>query len=173
MLNQGLLPTDKDQLAEYLNAFLDSFDGVQNETELRTERINQHVAGFAELEIVRNIAFKLQMRAAYHFDHSIVVAEGRDMTNHVFVYAQYKFFVDCPLSVRAERRAAEYGYKGNSIDYWNVYNSLENRDAKDKSRTLHPLKYSPFLGVKKLNNTPPLEITLQRVRDNAPLAFAA
>lgn len=173
MLNQGLLPKDTNQLPEYLSAFLDSFDGVQNETELRTERINQHVADFAALEIVRNSAFKLQMRAAYYFDHPVVVAEGRDMTYHVFVYADYKFFVDCALSLRAQRRAAEYGYQANSVEYWNVYNSLENRDATDRSRPLHPLKYCPYLGVKKLNNTPPLEVTLQKVKNIATMIFAA
>lgn len=173
MLNQGLLPTDKSQLPEYLNAFLDSFDGVQNEQDLRTERINKHVASFAELEIVRNVAFKLQMRAAYYFDHPVVVAEGRDMTYHVFVYADYKFFVDCPLEIRAQRRAAEHGHQKNSVEYWNVYNSLENRDKTDKTRLLHPLKYCAYLGVRKLDNTPPLQQTLQKVKDRAPMLFAA
>ncbi len=163
MINQGLTANDTEQLPEYLNVFLDTFTELEDASILRTEKISSYVADFSALEIVRNIAFKLQMKLVYHFGYSFVVAEGRDMTTHVFINAQHKFFVDCPLDIRAERRAKEFGFNKNSLDYHKIYNSLDNRDHSDMYRKLHPLKFVPQLGVRKIDNSTELDKTLEKI----------
>lgn len=163
MINQGLTASDTEQLPEYLNVFLDTFTKLEDASVLRTEKISSYVADFSALEMVRNIAFKLQMKLAYHFGHRFVVAEGRDTTTHVFINAQHKFFVDCPLDIRAERRAKEFNFPKNSLDYDIIYNALDNRDHSDMHRKLHPLKYVPELGVEKIDNSKELNKTLEKI----------
>ncbi len=161
MINEGITHDDEN-LGQYLSRFLETFSGVEDEKLLRTEEISVKVANFSGLKEVRRIAFQLQMKMAYHFGHCHIIAEGRDMTTFVFSEAQYKFFVDCPLDIRAERRSKQFRYLKNSADYWNIYNALECRDRADRERKLHPLKFCPWLGVKKINNIKLLEKTIEK-----------
>jgi cytidylate kinase len=67
------------------------------------------------------------------------------------------------LDIRAERRAKEFGFKKNSLDYHKIYNSLDNRDHSDMYRKLHPLKFVPQLGVRKIDNSTELDKTLEKI----------
>ncbi|MGC1679587.1 MAG: (d)CMP kinase [Candidatus Binataceae bacterium] len=69
-----------------------------------------------------------------------VVMEGRDIGTAIFPDAEFKFFLDAEVAVRARRRYEELAAKGTSITFEQVLDQLRERDARDSSRALAPLK---------------------------------
>ena len=69
-----------------------------------------------------------------------VVMEGRDIGTAIFPDAEFKFFLDADVAVRARRRYEELAAKGASISYGQVLEQLRERDARDSSRALAPLR---------------------------------
>lgn len=63
-----------------------------------------------------------------------LVADGRDMGNHVFKDAQVKIFLDADVVVRAERRYKDELKKnsGKTLEY--LINEIRERDHKDMTR---------------------------------------
>jgi cytidylate kinase len=69
-----------------------------------------------------------------------VVIEGRDIGTVIFPDAEFKFYLDAEVGVRARRRHAELVAKGVSISLGEVLEQLRERDARDAGRALAPLK---------------------------------
>jgi CMP/dCMP kinase len=63
-----------------------------------------------------------------------LVTEGRDQGSVVFPDAEFKFYLDAALDVRAKRRHLEQGG-----DLEAIRQSMERRDAEDRSRKVGPL----------------------------------
>ena len=63
-----------------------------------------------------------------------LVTEGRDQGSVVFPDAEYKFYLDATVDVRAKRRHLEQGG-----DVASIRGSIERRDAEDRTRTVSPL----------------------------------
>lgn len=72
--------------------------------------------------------------------NSNVVMEGRDITTVIFPNADYKFYIDASLEIRAERRFKQNQEKGIESTYEEVYESLKQRDYDDMNRELGALK---------------------------------
>ncbi len=69
-----------------------------------------------------------------------VVMEGRDIGTAVFPDAEFKFFLDADVEVRAERRWRELVAKGASVTRDEVLAQLLERDRRDSERELAPLR---------------------------------
>src|SRR5260370_8641 len=69
-----------------------------------------------------------------------VVMEGRDIGTAVFPDAEFKFFLDADVDVRAERRWRELVAKGASVTRDEVLAQLLERDRRDSERELAPLR---------------------------------
>jgi cytidylate kinase len=69
-----------------------------------------------------------------------VVMEGRDIGTAVFPDAEFKFFLDADVEVRAERRWRELVAKGAGITRDEVLAQLLERDRRDSERELAPLR---------------------------------
>jgi len=69
-----------------------------------------------------------------------VVMEGRDIGTAVFPDAEFKFFLDADVKVRARRRYAELAARNPGVSFDEVLEQLRERDARDSSRALAPLK---------------------------------
>ena len=69
-----------------------------------------------------------------------VVMEGRDIGTAIFPDAEFKFFLDADLRVRATRRYEELKKKGASITEQEVLDQMIERDRRDSGRELAPLK---------------------------------
>jgi cytidylate kinase len=67
-----------------------------------------------------------------------LVTEGRDQGSVVFPNAEYKFYLDASVEVRAQRRFDE---AGGDLDA--IRRAIEKRDAEDKSRPAGPLVKPP------------------------------
>ncbi|HEV3026701.1 MAG TPA: (d)CMP kinase [Planctomycetota bacterium] len=63
-----------------------------------------------------------------------LVTEGRDQGSVVFPDADFKFYVDAPVEIRARRRREE---TGGDLD--EIRRAIEKRDDEDRSRKAGPL----------------------------------
>ena len=68
-----------------------------------------------------------------------VIMEGRDITSHVLPDAEYKFYIDASPEVRADRRINDKKSDGGKLSYEEVLKEINERDRRDKTRTLCPL----------------------------------
>jgi cytidylate kinase len=72
-----------------------------------------------------------------------VVLDGRDIGTHVFPDADVKFFLRANPTVRAERRRDEYAARGRDESLATTLAALEERDRRDESRAVAPLRPAP------------------------------
>ncbi|HMH18596.1 MAG TPA: (d)CMP kinase [Burkholderiales bacterium] len=72
-----------------------------------------------------------------------LVAEGRDMGSVVFPDADLKVFLTASLQARAERRHKQLKEKGIAATLPTLLQDLRERDARDASRSVAPLRQSP------------------------------
>lgn len=69
-----------------------------------------------------------------------LVADGRDMGTVVFPDAALKVFLTASPAARAQRRHKQLIDKGNSANLATLSRELEERDQRDATRTVAPLK---------------------------------
>jgi len=69
-----------------------------------------------------------------------VVVEGRDVGTVVFPQATNKFYLDANFEERSHRRLKELREKGNNVDADKLAAELKERDNKDLTRSVGPLK---------------------------------
>ena len=67
-----------------------------------------------------------------------VVMDGRDIGTKVFPSAELKFFITAKAEIRAQRRFDEM--KKTGISFQEVLDNLLQRDEKDSSREINPLR---------------------------------
>ncbi len=68
------------------------------------------------------------------------VAEGRDIGTVVFPHAACKIYLDASLEERTRRRALEYEKKGIAFDASQLMEDIHQRDMRDMSRSVGPLR---------------------------------
>lgn len=102
-------------------------------SQLRTERIDEHVSYYSSLKSIRDWAVKRQREIASQMD---VVMDGRDIGTVVYPDAELKFYLKADPNERAKRRALER----NEIDnYAEILLDILRRDQLDSNRTHSPL----------------------------------
>ena len=72
-----------------------------------------------------------------------VVMEGRDIQTVIAPDAEVKIFLTASLEERAKRRWLELQQKGISVSYEEVLQEVKERDERDKSRAIAPLRKAP------------------------------
>jgi len=132
------------RLAPVLAAIDIRLDGervILNGRDLTAETATPETSGRASrlsaLAVVRDRMRELQRAAGR--DGGIVM-EGRDIGTVIFPDAEFKFFLDADVEVRAERRFAELRAKGEAVTREQVRTELLERDRRDRERELAPLK---------------------------------
>ncbi len=143
-LQDGIAPDDAAALAR-LAARLDlRFDsaavvlrGQPVSDELRREDVGSLASRIAALPEVREALHGLQL--AFRRAPGLV-ADGRDMGTVVFPGAAMKVFLIASAARRAERRHKQLISKGIQANIADLRADLEARDARDKSRSVAPLK---------------------------------
>ena len=144
----GVSDNDSDRLKKILIdlhiQFIDDKDGervllnTDDVTEdIRTNEISTLASKFAANDIVRKILREMQRRMIKDKDF---IAEGRDMGTYVFPDAEYKFYLDADLKIRAKRRADQLKeILGINMNEENVAKEISNRDNLDMTRESCPL----------------------------------
>jgi CMP/dCMP kinase len=69
-----------------------------------------------------------------------IVVDGRDSGTVVFPEAQYKFYLTASVEVRAQRWQRDQQAKGNDKDLEECIAFIQERDTRDSTRSIAPLK---------------------------------
>jgi cytidylate kinase len=112
-------------------------DGRDVSAEIIDPEISDLASRFSALNVVRDRMRDLQRAAGAGGG---VVMEGRDIGTVIFPDAEFKFFLQADVKVRAQRRFAELKAKGAPITQREVLEQLRERDRRDSGRELAPLK---------------------------------
>ena len=105
--------------------------------EIRSPEAGHYASVFSARRPVREHLMSIQRDAALHSD---LVAEGRDMTTVVFPDAYRKFYLDASVEERSSRRTLELISRGFEADRDRIRLDIMERDSRDSSRDLAPLK---------------------------------
>ncbi|MDJ0776309.1 MAG: (d)CMP kinase [Gammaproteobacteria bacterium] len=111
-------------------------DGIDVARELRQERTGDAASRVARHAGVRSNLLQLQRG---FFRSPGLVADGRDMGTVVFPDARFKFFLWASPEIRAERRYKQLITMGLSANIADLLAEIEERDERDRSRSVAPL----------------------------------
>jgi len=117
-------------------------DGRDVSAEIRTLEVAQAASIVSTISDVRRIMV-LHQREIGNRDARGCVLEGRDIGSVVFPNADYKFFLTAKPEARAQRRFAEDNAKGLSGSFEQTLAEINERDARDVSRSDSPLTIAP------------------------------
>ncbi|MFH0900221.1 MAG: (d)CMP kinase [Pseudomonadota bacterium] len=107
---------------------------------IRTPEISQGASLVSAFPAVREALLALQRQLA---GQGGLVAEGRDMGTVVFPRAEIKLFLTARAEVRARRRYEEQRAGGSVVVEETVRREMEERDERDRSRAVAPLRAAP------------------------------
>lgn len=112
-------------------------DGSEVTEDLRREETGNAASRLAALSDVREAL--LQRQRDFRQSPGLV-ADGRDMASVVFPDAFLKIFLTASVEARADRRYKQLIGKGMSANIERLSADLRERDARDMSRAVAPLK---------------------------------
>lgn len=111
-----------------------NLNGVNVSSFLRSENVTQNVSKVSSIKAVRDFLITIQRRLA---ENNNIILDGRDIGTTVFPNAEYKFYIDAKIEVRAKRRFEELNGK---YDYQDILDMMIERDSYDQNRECSPLK---------------------------------
>lgn len=108
--------------------------------QVRHEQVGTRASEIARMPAVRGALLKRQR--AFRRPPGLV-ADGRDMATVVFPDAELKVFLTARPEVRAERRYKQLIVKGIAANLASLSRDLEERDSRDRNRSIAPLVPAP------------------------------
>lgn len=105
--------------------------------EIRTQEMGEYASKLSTLKVVRDYLLDVQRQLAR--THNVVM-DGRDIGTVVLPQADVKIFLTAAPEVRAERRLLELRQKGGKETFEKVLREIRERDERDASRPIAPLK---------------------------------
>jgi cytidylate kinase len=112
-------------------------DGQDVTEDIRTSEVTNNTFYIARTAGVREVMVEQQRAIGAK---ASVIAEGRDIGTVVFPKAFRKFYLDANFEERANRRHKEMQDKGKTVVCAEVQQDLQERDTKDFTRKVGPLK---------------------------------
>jgi cytidylate kinase len=105
--------------------------------QIRTPEISMLASRISAVKAVREEMVKLQRQIG---QKGGIVVDGRDAGTVIFPHAQFKFYMDATIEIRAERRYKEFVDKNIKVSYNDIFQDIKKRDHDDSSREIAPLK---------------------------------
>ena len=112
------------------------YKGTDVSREIRTEEGGRGASTVAAIATVREA---LLQRQREFLQPPGLVADGRDMGTVVFPDAPLKIFLTASSEERAQRRYRQLLEKGENVSLPRLLQDIEERDARDSSRSVSPL----------------------------------
>jgi cytidylate kinase len=112
------------------------YKGTDVSREIRTEEGGRGASTVAAIATVREA---LLQRQREFLQPPGLVADGRDMGTVVFPEAPLKIFLTASSEERAQRRYRQLLEKGENVSLPRLLQDIEERDARDSSRSVSPL----------------------------------
>ncbi len=140
LLDSGHDPTDGSRAESVAERFTLRGMNFSNPA-LRNEEIGNAAGIVAANANVRAALINKQRRFAADPPNAAAgaVLDGRDIGTVICPDADYKFFVDADVNVRAERRRKELQDRGVESIPARVLQDMKERDRRDRNRTVAPL----------------------------------
>lgn len=104
---------------------------------IRETDVNELVSPISTIKIIREKLLDLQRKFG---EKNNVVMEGRDIGTVVFPNANVKIYLDATPEERAKRRLKQNEENGIKESYEEVLKNIIDRDKRDSTREIAPLK---------------------------------
>lgn len=127
---------DKIQIEMYPDGKI-FLNGKEVTHRIRENDVNRLVSPVSVLPVVRNKLLEVQRSIA---EGKNVIMEGRDIGTVVFPNANVKIYLDATAEERARRRVLQNQEKGIECSYDEVLQGVKDRDKRDSTREIAPLK---------------------------------
>lgn len=147
-LKKGISPEEKIAVADacrdaevtigYENGAQQIYLNGENITPmLRTEEVGNMASKTSAIPEVREKLLELQRSLAREKD---VIMDGRDIGTNILPDADVKIYLTASVETRAKRRYNELKAKGVPCDLESISRDIEERDNRDMTRQIAPLK---------------------------------
>jgi len=117
-----------------------NLDGEDVSVAIRAPEVTNNTYYIARTPGVRTLMVAWQRAIG---ENCSIVTDGRDQGTVVFKDARYKFYVDCDVEERVQRRYKELIAAGKPVDLDQLRVDMKERDQKDFTRAVGPLKKAP------------------------------
>lgn len=145
VIQQGIAIEQQGKIEEMLNkididlkengeVFL---NGEEVSKKIREDDVTRLVSPVSVIPAVRKKLLEKQRQIAQQKN---VVMEGRDIGTIVFPHADVKIYLDASPEVRARRRVKQNEEKGMITPYEETLKNIMDRDKRDATRKIAPLK---------------------------------
>lgn len=114
-----------------------TLDGQDVSVDIRLPEVTNNTFYAAKAPQVRTFMVRWQQAMG---QGRCIVTDGRDQGTVVFPKATYKFYVDADFNERVGRRLRELKAAGTVVDEQQLYKDMKERDEKDFTRAVGPLK---------------------------------
>ena len=155
-----------------LKSILNDFDmNDLNPEILKKDLYGNFASRIGKLDFVRNKLKIIQIQFAENMTKKKggCILDGRDIGTEIIPNADFKFYVDAPLEIRAKRRYEQLYSRDKSIKFKTIMLDLKKRDSSDKSRKNSPLtlsKQSILIDTEFLNPSQVLKKALYYIKKN-------
>lgn len=147
-LKKGIVPGEGEKIeaaCEDAKVELGYENGVQQvylngeniTSQLREEAVGNMASVSSAVPAVRAKLLDLQRNLAKEKD---VVMDGRDIGTNVLPNADVKVYLTASVECRAMRRFKELAGKGETCDFEQIRQDIQERDERDMTREIAPLK---------------------------------
>lgn len=145
MLQNGIKMEDEKEILELLkNIEIDIketgeviLNGKDVSKEIRTPEVSALTSPVSTIQEVRTKMLEVQRKIA---EGKNVIMEGRDIGTVVFPNADVKIYLDASAEERAKRRVKQNEEKGIYTSYDDILKAIIERDTRDSTRKIAPLK---------------------------------
>ena len=147
-LDKGIEPRETDKVIEACKdaeVTIAYEDGVQHvylngndiSSRLRNEEVGNMASVTSAIPEVRKKLLELQQNLAKTQN---VIMDGRDIGTCVLPHADVKVYLTASVETRAKRRYQELQEKGEDCNLEEIAHDIEERDRRDMTREIAPLK---------------------------------
>lgn len=172
VLNENVDPADPNQVLQVAqNAQLTFRNhqicvrGHSVAEEIRTPEVNRMVSKVAALPALREWMVTRQREIARVSD---VVMDGRDIGSVVLPDAEYKFYLDASIEIRAKRRYMEQQMSNTKQSLEEIMEDIQRRDHEDRNRAVGPLTIAEdavVIDTSSMNPDQVVETILNLIKD--------
>ena len=113
------------------------YNSLDITNELFNNDVTDNIKYISNNFYVRSYVTDIQRQLALNKN---VVCEGRDIASIVFPNAEFKFFLECDIKERTNRRYNQFIKNGIAIDKNKLKKMIMERDENDLNRSHSPLK---------------------------------
>ena len=140
ILDQGFKEDQTFKIEKYIKK--DQFKlNIVNKENIYNDEVSKLASILAKKKVVRSIITNKQQRTLEDYPSTFkgILQEGRDCGTVIAPNADVKIFLTANINVRANRRFKQISHKNDS-NYEDILMDLVERDKRDESRKISPLK---------------------------------